>query len=185
MVLPKYALWLAQKSFTTLSNQSWLCSSHFSVLQAICMYLLWVLVASLWYFPFSDWPFRLLWFWFHSTQLKSALSNIAIKQVHRDFVALVLDLVRFLLLCFLAFPIKTKTEKTNLIPERHLPKKWDAYMRKEKNSDLIKFLTDDNINRYCFLLINYVPHQGRQLSNIIHAHAKAKLCHNLFLDKIL
>ena len=53
------------------------------------------------------------------------------------------------------------------------------------NSDLIKFLTDDNINRYYFLLINNMLHWRRQLNNIIHAHAKAKLCHNLFLDKIL
>ena len=62
-------------------------------------------------FSFSDWSSRLLWFWFHNTQLKSTLSNIAIKQVHRDFFFLVLDLVQFLLLCFLAFPIKMKTKK--------------------------------------------------------------------------
>ena len=30
-----------------------------------------------------------------------------------------------------------------------------------------------------------MPHERRQLSNIIHAHAKARLCHNLFLYKIL
>ena len=71
-------------------------------------------------FSFSDWSSRLLWFWFHNTQLKSTLSNIAIKQVHRDFFPLVLDLVQFLLLCFLAFPIKMKTKKKRISFQRDI-----------------------------------------------------------------
>ena len=60
---------------------------------------------------------------------------------------------------FQIFPI-------SLIPERHLSKKWDAYTRKEKkrkpnlsNSDLIKFLTDDNINKHYFLVIINMHHE--------------------------
>ena len=60
----------------------------------------------------------------------------------------------------------------DLISERHLPKKHDAYIRKEKkrkenlsNSDLIKFLTDDNINKHYFLVTINMHHERRQLSN--------------------
>ena len=66
--------------------------------------------------------------------------------------------------------MQKKPFQKDLIPERHLPKNWDAYLRKEKrrkanlsNWDLIKFLTDEKINKHSFLVIN-MHHEKRQLS---------------------
>ena len=64
--------------------------------------------------------------------------------------------------------MQKKPFQKDLIQDRHLPNKWNAYMRKEKkrkekkrnlsNSDLIKFLADDNINKHYFLVIINMHH---------------------------
>ena len=66
--------------------------------------------------------------------------------------------------------MQRKPFQKDLIPKRHLPKKQDAYMEKKRkpnlsNSDLIKFLTDDNVNKHYFLVTINVHHERRQLSN--------------------
>ena len=61
--------------------------------------------------------------------------------------------------------MQKKPFQKDLIQDRHLPNKWNAYVRKEKkrkpnlsNSDLIKFLADDNINKHYFLVIINMHH---------------------------
>ena len=64
--------------------------------------------------------------------------------------------------------MQKKPFQKDLIQDRHLPNKWNAYVRKEKkrkekktkpkNSDLIKFLTDDNITTHYFLVIINMHH---------------------------
>ena len=61
--------------------------------------------------------------------------------------------------------MQKKPFQKDLIQDRHLPNKWNAYVRKEKkrkenlsNSDLIKFLVDDNINKHYFLVIINMHH---------------------------
>ena len=61
--------------------------------------------------------------------------------------------------------MQKKPFQKDLIQDRHLPNKWNVYVRKEKktkpnvsNSDLIKFLADDNINKHYFLVIINMHH---------------------------
>ena len=68
--------------------------------------------------------------------------------------------------------MQKKPFQKDLISERHPPQKWDAHKRKKtdpnlSNSDLIKFLTDDNINKHYFLVIINMHHWRRQLSKAL------------------